>query len=71
MDNSSLKSHEINPRYSESSLPAFELIYFYMCLYFMGLGFLFALLVAALIGISYGIHKENLPGFNFEKLQEA
>ena len=60
-----------DPRYSESHLPTLELIYFYMCLYFMGLGFMFALLVAGLIGISFGIHKTNLSGFSFTKLQEV
>ena len=60
-------------RYEEALSLQTEIIYHYMTIYFMGLGFLFALLIAVLLGISWGsfrIRSQKINGFNFKKLQE-
>ena len=46
-------------RYSEALSLQSEMVYHYMTLYFMGLGFLFALLTAGVLGISWGIRRQN------------
>ena len=49
-----------------------ELTYYAMSLYFMGLGFMFALLISVILGISYGIHqRKERDLFNFKPLQEV
>ena len=60
-------------RYEEALSLQTEIIYHYMTLYFMGLGFLFALLIAVLLGISWGslrTRSQKINGFNFKNLQE-
>ena len=59
-------------RYSELSDSVLETSYFAMSLYFMGLGFLFAILISVILGISYGIHqRQGRELFNFTRLQEV
>ena len=58
-------------RYSEALTIPTEIIYHYMTLYFMGLGFLFAILIAGLLGISYGIRRQKLNLFSFKTIEEA
>ena len=60
-------------RYEEALSLQTEIIYHYMTIYFMGLGFLFALLIAVLLGISWGslkIRNQKIAGFHFKTLQE-
>ena len=60
-------------RYEEALRLQAEIIYHYMTLYFMGLGFLFALLIAVLLGISWGslrIRSQKINGFKFQNLPE-
>merc|ERR1712020_409884 len=60
-------------RYEEALSLQTEIIYHYMTIYFMGLGFLFALLIAVLLGISWGslkIRNQKINGFHFKTLQE-
>ena len=60
-------------RYEEALSQQTEIIYHYMTLYFMGLGFLFALLIAVLLGISWGslrTRSQKINGFDFKNLQE-
>ena len=60
-------------RYEEALSLQTEIIYLYMTIYFMGLGFLFALLIAVLLGISWGslrLKSQKINGFKFKTLQE-
>ena len=59
-------------RYEEALSLQAEIIYHYMTLYFMGLGFLFALLIAVLLGISWGSFRirSQKNGFKFQNLPE-
>merc|ERR1719278_2316059 len=60
-------------RYEEALSLQTEIIYHYMTLYFMGLGFFCALLIAVLLGISWVALKtrsQKFRGFNFKTLQE-
>ena len=58
-------------RYSEALSVQTEMMYHYMTLYFMGLGFLFALLIAGLLGISYGIRQHRRNVFSFKTMENA
>lgn len=58
-------------RYSEALSLQSEMIYHYMTLYFMGLGFLFALLTAGVLGISWGIRRQNQRVLTFKTIERA
>ena len=60
-------------RYEEALSLQTEVIYHYMTLFFMGLAFLFALLIAVLLGISWGSLKnrsKKINGFSLKNTQE-